>query len=114
MRGLTRPDGSSFYSGSVSGSRFRFIATVTTDPDMDGEDLVLPENCVAPVAPVASFTRDTDTPVEGRVVTFLDTSTDANGDIATWAWDFGDGQTSTTQDPDHRYEDDGTYVVTLT
>lgn len=113
MRGLRLPE-LTLYEGSVTGSRFRFIATVTTDPDMKGEDLVLPENCVAPVAPVASFTRDIDSPVEGRVVKFLDTSADANGDVATWAWDFGDGTTSTDQDPEHRFEDDGTYRVTLT
>ncbi len=31
-----------------------------------------------------------------------------------WSWDFGDGQTSTEQDPVHIYEEGGYYVATLT
>lgn len=31
-----------------------------------------------------------------------------------YAWDFGDGQTSTESGPDHTYTADGTYTVTLT
>src|SRR5512135_2043679 len=31
----------------------------------------------------------------------------------TWAWDFGDGATSTEQNPTHTYTDPGTYTVSL-
>ena len=31
----------------------------------------------------------------------------------TWAWDFGDGNTSTQQNPSHTYVDNGTYTVQL-
>jgi len=31
----------------------------------------------------------------------------------TWNWDFGDGQTSTEQNPTHTYENPGNYTVTL-
>ena len=31
-----------------------------------------------------------------------------------WAWDFGDGNTSTEQNPSHTYADEGTYEVCLT
>ncbi len=34
--------------------------------------------------------------------------------IATFFWDFGDGATSTLQNPDHMYAAAGTYLVTLT
>lgn len=47
-------------------------------------------------------------------VTFTDSSTDPNNDITTWAWDFGDGNTSTEQSPTHTYAADGTYTVGLT
>ena len=30
-----------------------------------------------------------------------------------WLWDFGDGDTSTTQSPKHTYSDTGTYEVKL-
>jgi len=36
------------------------------------------------------------------------------GQITTWLWDFGDGTTSTAQQPTHRYELPGTYDVSLT
>jgi PKD repeat protein len=31
-----------------------------------------------------------------------------------WNWDFGDGQTSSSQNPDHTYQNNGNYTVTLT
>ncbi|MFC2141004.1 PKD domain-containing protein, partial [Acidobacteriota bacterium] len=45
---------------------------------------------------------------------FTDTSTDPDGTIVSWLWDFGDGNTSTQQNPSHTYAADGTYTVTLT
>jgi len=44
-------------------------------------------------------------------VEFIDEST---GDITKWEWDFGDGTTSTEQNPTHIYKDLLTYTVTLT
>ncbi|MCD4723754.1 MAG: choice-of-anchor J domain-containing protein [Bacteroidales bacterium] len=35
-------------------------------------------------------------------------------DIISWDWDFGDGQSSTLQNPNHIYEFDGYYTVSLT
>lgn len=34
--------------------------------------------------------------------------------ISDWAWDFGDGNTSTSENPSNTYAQDGTYDVTLT
>ena len=47
----------------------------------------------------------------GLTVVFTDTST---GDPDQWLWDFGDGNTSTQQNPAHTYAEEGSYVVTLT
>jgi PKD repeat protein len=41
---------------------------------------------------------------------FTDQST---GDIASWSWSFGDGETSSERDPIHTYDTAGTYSVTL-
>ncbi|MEA3446309.1 MAG: PKD domain-containing protein [Bacteroidota bacterium] len=38
----------------------------------------------------------------------------STGAPTSWAWDFGDGTTSTLQNPTHTYAQNGTYVVTLT
>ncbi|HYD02106.1 MAG TPA: PQQ-dependent sugar dehydrogenase [Phycisphaerales bacterium] len=45
-------------------------------------------------------------------VSFTNTST-APGQTA-WAWDFGDGETSTQQNPTHVYAEEGRYTVRLT
>jgi PKD repeat protein len=44
-------------------------------------------------------------------VEFTNTST---GDNLTYLWDFGDGNTSTQQNPSHEYVVAGNYTVTLT
>ncbi|HIB29986.1 MAG TPA: PKD domain-containing protein, partial [Candidatus Marinimicrobia bacterium] len=43
-------------------------------------------------------------------VSFTDESTEGDATITSWSWDFGDGSTSTEQDPAvHAYADAGTY-----
>jgi large repetitive protein len=42
------------------------------------------------------------------------TSTDADGTIASYDWDFGDTNLGTGTNPTHTYATDGTYTVTLT
>ena len=61
-------------------------------------------------APTAAFTS---VPT-GLSVAFTDASTDSDGTIASWAWNFGDGATSTLQNPTHAYASANTYTVTLT
>lgn len=65
---------------------------------------------VANVAPTAGFTHSESL----LVSTFTDTSSDSDGTIASWAWDFGDSSTSTSQNPSHTYATGGTYTVQLT
>lgn len=60
--------------------------------------------------PVAGFSYS----IDGLTVNFLDESTDSDGTIVDWAWDFGDGSISDVQNPDHTYAAPGTYPVTLT
>jgi PKD repeat protein len=47
--------------------------------------------------------------VTGNSVAFSDSSLSATS----WLWDFGDGSTSTLQNPNHVYGANGTYIVTL-
>jgi PKD repeat protein len=60
--------------------------------------------------PAAAFTWDCDE----LACRFSDASTDDDGNVAGWLWRFGDGATSTEQNPSHQYETGGTYGVTLT
>ena len=61
--------------------------------------------------PVASFTLSAATGLAPLTVTFTDTSA---GNPLAWAWTFGDGTTSTLQNPFHVYTVPGVYNVTLT
>jgi len=45
---------------------------------------------------------------------FLDRSSDVEGEPLTWAWSFGEGGTSSEQDPAHVFATPGTYDVRLT
>ena len=54
-------------------------------------------------------------PAVGETVTFdASTSSDPDGNIELYSWDFGDGDTGTGVTATHVYTVKGTYVVTLT
>ena len=67
----------------------------------------------APVSPSVAATFDfaPSAPSVGSNVAFTDRST---GSPTSWAWSFGDGRTSTAQNPVISYAAPGTYTVTLT
>ena len=62
--------------------------------------------------PVADFT--TANVCKNADLVLTDASSVANGTITGWFWEFGDGNTSTAQNPSHRYAAAGNYFVTLT
>lgn len=61
-------------------------------------------------APVARFVAE----CEARWCTFNESSTDADGTIVAWRWEFGDGTESTEQDVVHEYAASGNFTVKLT
>lgn len=64
-----------------------------------------------PVAPQACFTYAYEGgQIWDRYVVFSNCSENANS----YLWDFGDGITSTEENPEHHYTEDGEYVVELT
>lgn len=63
--------------------------------------------------PTAAFSATPVTSFAGDTVSFLDQSSIASGNITTWSWDFGDGNTSLLQSPNHSYAVAGTYIVCL-
>jgi PKD repeat protein len=67
---------------------------------------------VAPAQPpvVATFAFSPNAPTTGQSIAFTDQST---GTPIFWQWNFGDGTTSTQQNPTHAYATPGDYTVTM-
>jgi len=53
-------------------------------------------------------------PKVGELVKFTDLSHDWDGNIVSWKWDFGNGDTDNYRNPSTRYDEAGRYTVTLT
>ncbi|WP_444997385.1 PKD domain-containing protein [Aliikangiella sp. IMCC44359] len=66
------------------------------------------------IAPVAR----TDGPYSGQVGAGIamssNDSSDVDGYVASWLWNFGDSTSSTSANPNHTYNSAGTYTVSLT
>ena len=94
---------------AASGS---YDVTLTVTDDRGGIASVTKSVTVAAnAAPTARFTSSTN-----RLVASFDAtgSTDPEGPVASYAWDFGDGTTGTGATPTRTYAADGTYTVRLT
>ena len=61
-------------------------------------------------SPVADFSGTPTTITQGQSVFFTDKSVN---NATSWLWTFGDGSTSTEQNPTHTYNSSGTYTVSL-
>jgi len=72
-----------------------------------GSDSTCSSVTVSCAAPVAAWSNTN----QNLSASFTDLSTVAP---SSWLWDFGDGSTSTMQNPNHTYAAPGTYTVCLT
>lgn len=88
-----------------------FSVNLTTTGEGGTNTTTLTITIQNPVAdPVANFTYTGDNNFAPCLVTFTNTSTNS----VSYNWDFGDGQTSTSQTPSHVYNIGGIYNITLT
>ncbi len=85
--------------GGGKGGTLTFQVTVTTE-----------EPGIENLLPNAYFLHTR----RGMTIEFVDRSWDADGNITSWLWDFGDNTNSTEQNPTHTFTEIGTYTVTLT
>ncbi|MGY1809659.1 PKD domain-containing protein [Blastococcus sp. SYSU D00669] len=86
------------------------VLTVTDDKGATGS-ISIPVSVVANKAPAAGFSSavaDRTVRLDGSA------STDPDGSVAAYAWDFGDGTTGTGATASHTYDADGSYTVRLT
>ncbi|MEF2977726.1 PKD domain-containing protein [Subtercola sp. YIM 133946] len=99
---------SAFFNGTIDEAAV--YDTVLT-PATVSQHYALGSAGVINAAPTASFTSQ----VSNLSVAFdASASTDSDGTVAGYAWDFGDGATDTSKTPTHVYSAAGTYTVTLT
>ena len=83
----------------VNGKKGRRAVAVNSQPTNNG--------CVAP--PIADFSVSSSSSCSGEI-TFADLSQNQPNN---WSWDFGDGNTSNSQNPTHTYQGSGSYSVQL-
>ena len=127
----------SFYTGSITAigenfSRVHMYFFISSDlqkiqidfgniafEDSNGNYCLFPDDIVltkqtAEPPPSDQYSDFSANPIIGPApltVNFTDQST---GSITFWEWNFGDGSTSTMQNPSHTYIDPGAYTVSLT
>ena len=92
-------------TGTLNGVAHGFVLTNGT---ISGP---LPVDNQPPVAVVSADVTSGKAPL---VVNFSSASTDSDGTITGYSWDFMDGRFSTEANPSHKFTKTGTYRVTLT
>ncbi len=64
-------------------------------------------------APTAQFTATNLTACAGFPINFVNQSTPGGSPLTGYSWDFGDGNSASTENASHSYTNGGTYTVTL-
>lgn len=90
-----------------------YTVTLNVTDDNGAKDTKSKSVTVTNVPPVANFVYSPTNPKTNEIIQFTDTSTDSDGTVVSWSWNFGDVTASTLQNPTHKYTDEGTYTVTL-
>ncbi|MBT1002474.1 PKD domain-containing protein [Paenarthrobacter sp. DKR-5] len=110
--GATGQGATASHSYSAAGS-YQVTLTVTDDAGATGAltktvSVTAPAANQAPTAKFSASTAGLSVDVDGSA------STDADGTVAAYAWDFGDGAKATGVKASHSYAAAGTYTVKLT
>ncbi|ANS79788.1 Chitinase [Serinicoccus hydrothermalis] len=112
---LSATDSTSGLQDAGSVAVFNYLGgSVANAPVVGGVDNLVVGSTGAPqpnLPPVAAFTGL----VDGLTVQVdASSASDPDGDVAAYAWDFGDGSTATGVDASHDYAEAGTYDISLT
>ena len=89
---------------------YNVVLTAINGSDSSSTSQTITVNAPSSNPPTASFDTNETEGSAPFTVQFNDTSSDADS----LSWDFGDGETSTDQNPVHTYDSTGTYNVILT
>jgi len=105
------PEGEAYLTGYTESKNFPKVWPYQQnfgDGDRDAFIVSLSEHDMIPVVDFEGVPTEGDAPLS---VQFTDKS---HGVPTSWAWEFGDGGTSTEKNPLHVYEKPGVYTVSLT
>ena len=94
--------------GTITASGNALTLRTTSDVGLTYSGFAATFQCMTAL-PGVDFTSDVQTSCTGTI-NFIDQTSNSP---LTWAWDFGDGGTSTLQNPTHTYATNGTYNVQL-
>ncbi len=106
--GLTSTDSTPVHTYAQAGSYTVRLIVITSGGCSD--TLTLPNSVVLGTHPLANFTANPLNVCGFNPVNFTDLSI---GPVTSWLWHFGDGSSSTSQNPTHQYVDTGYFNVTL-
>lgn len=87
--------------------QFNFFVSLAITPNFGGGAVVAPDTCVA------MFSSQVDAN-DAYIYSFTNSSTTTGNDPLVYAWDFGDGNTSSMENPTHTFDTVGTFNVCLT
>ncbi len=99
----------SSFTPDTSGTYYFVLKMGTGNPDNGFEFIVDELSLVSRAKPIVRFSSNLTTAFPNDDIQFTDESIYA----VSWSWDFGDGTTSTEQNPTHAYAAAGKYTVTL-
>ena len=107
--GVTSTSANPSHTFAVAGT---YTISLTVTDNRGGTDSTSQSVTVtaANQAPTAAFSPS----CTNLICSFTDQSSDGDGSIASHAWNFGDGVTSTSANPSHTFAVAGTYTVSLT
>lgn len=111
-------DGTTSYSLNSTTHQYNDNGTYTVTLNVTDDDGATDEYSidliVSNVGPTAVFTYEPANPVVGELIWFNETSTDQDGSIVNWSWNFGDTTVNYSQNTSHTYTNLNSYDVTLT
>jgi len=109
--GNTSTDQNTTYQYADNGT---YIITHNVTNNLTQTDSISKTIIVRNVPPDADFTPIFSITKINESINFTDISTDIDGNIVSWLWDFGDGTNSTSQNTSHIYNTSNCYTITLT
>lgn len=89
------------------------VTLIVKDKSGASDTIVKTDFIVSFKFPIPKLSGDKTEICANQAVGFLDNTILGDAPITKWVWDFGDGSSSNTQNPNYSYKTDGIYDVTL-